>query len=389
LATYLSTCVAYPSLVRGEVGTLLVVAADTTQAQTQLNYIKGAFEVSPLLSPMVLRSTNDSVVLSNGIEISVRAASFRRLRGLTAIAAIVSESAFFHQEGHANPDVEIINSIRPMLLTTGGAIYQISSPYSKSGALWELYKRHYGPNGDPSVLVVQGSSIEFNSTLPKRIIEEALAEDRASASAEYLAEFRSDLESFVPLEVVQACVDLDVVERPPQGHRYFGFVDAAGGSGTDSMAMAVAHKEGASVVLDCVREVRPPFSPEGCVEEFSELFRRYHIHTIGSDRYAADWPVEQFRKRGITVKPSEKTTSDNYRELLPLLNTRTISLLDHPRLADQIAKLERHTGRTGKDTITHRARVGHDDIASAVAGVAYLVGGGSQQGRCDDRHCWL
>jgi hypothetical protein len=82
---------------------------------------------------------------------------FRRLRGLTAIAAIVSESAFFYQEGSANPDQEIIASIRPMLLTTGGPLFQISSPYGKSGALWQLYQRHYGPEGDPSVMVVQGS----------------------------------------------------------------------------------------------------------------------------------------------------------------------------------------------------------------------------------------
>jgi len=184
--------------------------------------------------------------------------------------------------------------------------------------------------------------------------------------------------------------------RPPQGHRYFGFVDAAGGSGADSMTLAIGHKDGERVILDAVREVRPPFSPEACVDEFSELLKRYRVTTIGSDRYAADWPVEQFRKRGITVKPSEKVTSDNYREMLPLLNTKTISLLDHPRLVDQISKLERHAGRTGRDLITHRARVGHDDIAAAVAGVAYLVGGGRSKGDAmvgtvgyDGRITWL
>jgi hypothetical protein len=56
--------------------------------------------------------------------------------------------------------------------------------------------------------------------------------------------------------------------------------------------------------------------------------------------------------------------SDAYREILPLLNMRTLVLLDHPRLIDQIAKLERRTGRLGKDTITHRARVAHDDAVS-------------------------
>ena len=164
----------------------------------------------------------------------------------------------------------------------------------------------------------------------------------------------------------------DLGIRPPQRRfEYTGFVDAAGGSGTDSMTLAIGHKEQNVFVLDVVRETRPPFSPEATVEEFSGLLKRYRVTKIASDRYAADWPVEQFKKRGITVEPSEKTTSDNYRELLPLLNTQTIALLDHQRLIDQIAKLERRPGRTGKDTITHRARVGHDDIAAAVAGAAY------------------
>src|SRR5437870_8013530 len=122
LSTYLATCVNYPALVKGETGTLLIVAADLTQAATQFNYVRGTFADSPLLAPMVERETSDKITLTNGVEIVVRAASFRRLRGLTAIAAIISESAFFYQEGSSNPDVEIINSIRPMLLTTGGAL---------------------------------------------------------------------------------------------------------------------------------------------------------------------------------------------------------------------------------------------------------------------------
>jgi hypothetical protein len=382
--------------VRGETGVLLVIAADMTQAATQLNYIKGTIDESPLLRDMVASETRDSLVLTNGIEIVVRAANFRRLRGLTAIGVIISESAFFFQEGHSNPDFEILNAVKPMLLTTGGSIYHISSPYSKSGVLWELYRRHYGPDGDPSTLVVQGSSLEFNKTLPVRIVEEALAQDPASASAEYLGQFRDDVQSYISPEVVRSCVSVDVVERAPAGHRYFAFVDPAGGSGKDSMTLAISHRDGADVVIDAVREVRPPFSPEAAVEEFCGVLQRYRVTTIGSDKYAADWPREQFRKRGITVVSSEKTASDLYREMLPRLNTRTIVLLDHPRLVHQISKLERRTSSASRDVITHRERVGHDDLANAVAGASFLADGGRSKGDVmvgtigyDGRITWL
>jgi hypothetical protein len=75
--------------------------------------------------------------------------------------------AFWLNEYSANPDSEITAAVRPGLATTGGALLMISSPYARRGELWRTYSRHYGPNGDPLVLVAQGSSRNFNPTLPR------------------------------------------------------------------------------------------------------------------------------------------------------------------------------------------------------------------------------
>jgi hypothetical protein len=80
--------------------------------------------------------------------------------------------------------------------------------------LWETYCKQYGPTGDALTLVAHGASKVFNPTLPQRIIDRALEKDRAKATAEYLAEFRTDLEGFVALEVVEACVG-DYREQQP------------------------------------------------------------------------------------------------------------------------------------------------------------------------------
>ena len=64
--------------------------------------------------------------------------------------------------------------------------------------------------------------------------------DPAAASAEYLAQFRSDLEAFVSREVVEACISPGVYERAPvSGVSYRAFVDPAGGSGEDSSLLSV------------------------------------------------------------------------------------------------------------------------------------------------------
>ena len=62
------------------------------------------------------------------------------------------------------------------------------------------------------------------------------------------------------------------------------------------MTLAVGHREDTVVVVDAIREVKPPFSPEDVVDEFVTTLRKYRIIKITGDRYAGEWPREQFRK---------------------------------------------------------------------------------------------
>ena len=88
------------------------------------------------------------------------------------------------------------------------------------------------------------------------------------------------------------------------------------------------------------------------------------------DRYAGEWPVEQFARFNIRFEQAAKPKSDLYIDLLPLLNSRRIELLDQ-KLVAQLIGLERRTARGGRDSIDHGPS-GHDDLANAVAGVASL-----------------
>ena len=66
--------------------------------------------VFTVLSSLVVNRTADAIELSNGITVEVRAASFRRLCGVTCVAVIASEAAFWLDERSANADVEIFNA---------------------------------------------------------------------------------------------------------------------------------------------------------------------------------------------------------------------------------------------------------------------------------------
>ena len=120
-------------------------------------------------------------------------------------------------------------------------------------------------------------------------------------------------------------------------------------------------------ILDVIRERKPPLSPEAVVEEFATLIKSYRCSRVYGDRYAGEWPREQFQKRGIFYEPADRSKSEIYVDLLPLINSRAIDLLDHDRLVMQLTSLERRTSRAGKDSIDH-APGAHDDVANAVAG---------------------
>jgi hypothetical protein len=371
LAAYLATLCKWPMLASGERGIVMILAPDQRQAAGILGYAAGALEESPILRQRIVRRTTDTLELQGNIFIEVRASNFRRIRGATLLAALLDEIAFFMpDEFSSNPDIEIIGALKPALMTTGGPLIGISSPYSRKGVLWEAYNRDYGPDGDPSIMVAQGASRDLNPSLPQAEIDREYAKDHSYASAEYGAQFRTDLESFVSPEVVDACTDPDF-ERPyHEGFGYMAFIDPSGGS-ADSMTMAIAHVEGDIAVLDIVREIVPPFNPSEVVEEFCAVMRGYRITRCLGDRYAMEWVVSAFDQCGIFYEHSEQNKSELYGSLLPMLNSGTVALLQHDRLRRQLLALERRTGR-GRDIIDH-PRNQHDDVANAVAGALVLA----------------
>lgn len=359
-------------LAPGEVATVMVIAADRKQARSVMRYIRGLIESSPMLQQMVIRDNQESIELVNRCVIEIMTATHRGSRGYSAACVICDEIAFWMSEG-ANPDTEVLNAIRPSLGTLGGKLIALSSPYARRGALWNAYRSYYGKADSKRVLVAQAPTELMNPTLPKHIIEQAYSEDAASAAAEYGAQFRTDVESFISREAIEAVVIPDRIELAPASRNsYFAFVDAAGGSGQDSMTCAIGHKDGDKVIIDAVRAVKPPFSPEQVVTEFCQLFKSYRVTRVTGDRWGGDFVQEQFRKRGIAYQPSEKTKSELYAELLPLINSQRVELPDIKRLKDELAGLERRTSRTGKDSIDH-APGQHDDMINSVSGCAILA----------------
>jgi hypothetical protein len=269
------------------------------------------------------------------------------------------------EDDSANPDKEIIQALRPAMATIPNAVLLCaSSPYAQAGALFDAYKRYHGT--DHQVLCWQADTRTMNPTVPQSYIDAETEKDPAAAQAEYGAQFRLDIEAFISREAVEACVAPVHELAAASGINYSAGIDPSGGS-SDSMTLAIAHKDkNNQIILDCVRERRPPFSPTSVVHEFVEVLNSYGIRKVIGDHYAGQFVQEPFRLKGITYELAEQPKSDYYRDLLPLINSGNVQLLNHPRLISQLCNLERRTARSGKDSIDH-AKGGHDDVSNAAA----------------------
>jgi hypothetical protein len=217
----------------------------------------------------------------------------------------------------------------------------------------------------------------MNPQLPAHVIDKALSEDALKARAEFLNVWREDLSDFIPLDVIESCTDRGVRERPPQpAVKYIAFCDAAGGTGTDSFALAIAHR-GPPHILDLVRERKPRFVPSQVIAEYAQLLKRYKVTEVQGDKFALGFHADEWKSHGIKFVPCERTTTDNYLSMLPLLLSGRTRLLDNTTLRTQLAALERRAGAGDREVVSRpQLANAHDDLATVACGALVIAAQG-------------
>jgi hypothetical protein len=383
-----AACLREHELAPGETGYILVLSATVAQAKQIFQYALGFLEASPLLRGMIRprsSSTLDGVTsseirLTNNVVIAVHPNSYKSVRGRTILCCIFDETAFWEDADSQNPALEVWRAVRPSLMAAGGRLVMISSPYRKAGLLYERYKEFFGKS-DPHVLVIQGPSIAFNPTLDPAEIARDTADDPEAARAEWHGQFRDDISSFLDDRLIAAAVDKGrPVELPPrQGISYAAFVDASGGR-SDAYVVAIGHKDGGRVVVDCLRGYQPPFNPATVTAELAFLCRKYRIDRVTGDNYSAEWVASAWAGQGMDYTVCGMSASGLYVELVPVFAQERMNVPDMPVLIRELRNLERRTSRTGRDTIGH-PQGQHDDHANAVAGLVQLLENVRQPGR--------
>jgi phage terminase large subunit-like protein len=126
----------------GERPMVLILARDKEQARVVYGYFTGILKKVPALRAMIASESGDEVTLTNGVVIAIKTSDYRTVRGVTVVCCICDEVAFWNFDSDsANPDVEVIRSLRPAMATIPTAkLILISTGYAMAGVLYCVFR---------------------------------------------------------------------------------------------------------------------------------------------------------------------------------------------------------------------------------------------------------
>jgi hypothetical protein len=336
-----------------------------------LRYAREPFEEVDAFRSEVTRSTAADLELRNGVALSAYPCRPEGVRGVRACFIALDELAFYTATDGRPTDQEMLRVARGRVATTAGKVVVLSSPYWQAGALWVLYRKHYGVE-DSDTLVWQADAPSMNPSLAGGYLERMRLEDPEAAQSEIEGLFRAGLSTLFDPEALGAVTATGVREREPvAGASYFAHFDPSGGR-RDAAALAIARREGGRASLDLLRAWPAPHAPAQVIAEAAAELARYGLSRVQVDRFGGEYPAEAFRSHGITATTAPGSTADNYMALLPQVNSGSVELLDLPELQGELRGLERRRGTAGRDRVDHR-RGRHDDRAAAACGALLLA----------------
>jgi hypothetical protein len=297
------------------------------------------------------------------------------------VCAICDEiSYWFDDVTNANPASEIIRALKPGMAGFPTAkLVAISSPFAKSGWLWEAFRTRHERDDR---FVWHLDTATMNPAIDPAFLAEEEKNDPEYYAREYLAEFWESAANFLPSDSVQACVVAQRFELPPQpGPRYTAALDAAFRG--DAFAFSITHRTGEKILEDVIRSWRGSRShPVNLAEVLGEIvsfLRRYRITRIFGDQFCSE-PIRQaLVTQGIQFE--QRTTLGSraqcFNSLRTLITSGQIELLDDAETVAELKRLQLVVTTGGNQRV--EAATGHDDRAVALALAAHEAVGARQR----------
>jgi hypothetical protein len=354
---------------------VVLQAPQIAQARIAFRYIRRYLHNSRVLSRRIVRETKEEISFDNGITIACYPCSYVAVRGVTIVAAICDEMAFWpHDASAANPEEEILDALYPAMANVKNAkLVKISTPYRKQGILWTEYQRR----AELDFPVFQVPTFLMNPTISAAELERYRKKGEQKFLREFMATFSENITSWIDPEILEPCIVRNRKELPRvPGVLYVAAIDPA--FLHDDFALSIAHiLPDGTIVLDLLVRWRgtksAPLGFEMVLQEIKYHLDRYGIVDVSGDQYCAPVIRQQLLKLGIFYQDfriGSHTKAEIYGNLKHLLIQRKIELRDDPELLEEFRNLEERAMDGGRVEIKSPGKK-RDDLADVVAMCAY------------------
>lgn len=340
--------------------TTLIVSATLRQSMLMFDKIIDFIEYSPLIKRSVTYRSRTRVRFSNRSWIIALPCGRKgdTLRGFTAHLIIFDEAAFI-------PEEVITNVALPMIATTNGSVWMLSSPWDTDHIFYRIWVRgeewskyHFPSNVNPLI------SKEFLEEQRQLVGEERFA-------VEYLAEFREEESSYFPMKLLRSAVgDASDTVR--------GVLEAGyDPGGKDSKAaLVIVEKIGENEIIVRTHRTWKGMDYTTMNVEVAEICKREGVQRLRVDQTGLGNPiVEHLRELGLPVEGVTLTPAKKEEIFLNLRlfleetasgGTRRIVLPPSPELLNHLNAVTYRRTRAGRYEFDKREGT-YDDLAYALA----------------------
>ncbi len=389
-ATYAATMLAdeYKQHLRpGEKFFIVSVANTIDQARIALQSVKDLISTSPILKPLIVRDTTDTLELRNGAVFKALPASSRSGRGMACPVVIFDElaHALDTEAGNAAGD-SLYAALSPSVAQFGGLgkILMLSSPWIQSGVFWDLYKQ--ADSGNFGYMQrVNLPTWEVNKTISQDWLDQEKARDPEMFRIEYGAQFTGNVAAFLDSQLIDAAVKHDRGPLPPLPKfkgKYYLSLDPAKGN-RDAYTACIAHLDGDRLVVDQFHQFAPTWGDGkksqvaiALVEDWIlEQHKAYNFAAVVLDQYNSSSTIQRLSSkikiRELTWTAPSKTQA--YSKLRELANAGNLELYPHPKAIAQIKNLTVKYRANGTWDVSGGTGAAVDDYPSALAGAVLAV----------------
>ncbi len=338
--------------------TSVIVSATLRQSMETFGKVRSFVNWSKFVSRFVTEASRTQIFFKNGSRIvclpSGRYGS--TLRGLTVHFAVVDEAAFIYDE-------VITNAILPMLSTTEGRVWLLTTPWSKDHVTYKCFT-----SGDWSVYHLPSS---VNPLVKGEFLEEQrrlIGEERFDM--EYNALFIDEMNSYFPMKLLMSCVeDYELMKGDLKG--LYGGQDPGG---KDSQAAFVVVER----ANDILRVVYLRAAHDSSYTQYNVEVADFHgkhplvKHTV--DQTGIGNPIAEHLKElqlpveGLTL--TSRVREELLSNLRILFEGKKIKIPNDRQLLNSLNCIEYERTRTGGYDFTHRQGT-YDDLAYALALAVY------------------